>query len=417
MAVSKPNIIDRRKSALGYPSRTSQAGNRRSHNQIKYIGWHYTATTGGSISGHENYWGRTLGWGLGGYTYYIDRAGRIYQNYDWAVRTNGVAGWNTATLNMSLEASNKNNYTAAQIKSREHLTLWLMQELKISAQNVKGHKEFSGQSTACPGYNTSEMNAFRSKLAQLSKTKYSAPKANSGEPWTKVKSEKAMFIATTTIRRREKPAVKSKQTGTIKAGDVIAYNGLFHNDGYSWLEYIDEKDGYQYFPYMEHSEGKPWGKLMSIDDYNSKYVPKVDKIVSQFNVLKKGAKATIGSWASHYQTGERISDWIKGTELVIDDVKTFEKSHSILAYKLKNGNTVIGWVLEQDIVEADKGQKKKEIAEMNKKEESVEKGEAKPIEEKTVEQAKKEEPEAKEEKLKEGQFILNGIKYQITEVK
>lgn len=274
MAISKPKIIDRRTKALGYPNRTSRTGNRRNHSQIKYIAWHYTATTNGSISGHENYWGRTLGWGIGGYTYYIDRKGNIYQNYDWAVRTNGVAGWNTPTLNISVEASNKNNYTDAQVKAREHLTLWLMDQLKVPASRVLGHKEFSGQATACPGYSASEMNAFRSQLAKLSKTKYNAPKATSKDPWTRIKSETGIFIAEYNIVRRDKPTVKANRTGQISAGDVIKYNGLFHADGYSWLEFKDGKGKYQYFPYRQHSEKESWGKLMSEEDYANKYVPK-----------------------------------------------------------------------------------------------------------------------------------------------
>jgi LysM repeat protein len=156
---TKPNMIDRRNKALGGQS------NDRPRSAIKVIVWHYTATNDGSIESHENYWKNHHGWDRGGYHFYIDRKGVIYQNYNVERMTWGVANNNGHTVHISVEAASKKDYLDVQVKAREQLTRWLMSELNISASNVKGHYEVYNN-TSCPGYTKAELDAFRANLAK-----------------------------------------------------------------------------------------------------------------------------------------------------------------------------------------------------------------------------------------------------------
>ena len=169
MSFPKPKIIDRRRQALGYPGHGVYA--KRPLTNIQYIVWHYTATThtgyGATvIANHEAYWKRQHGWEIGGYNYYIDRAGNIFWNYDLAIVTYGAGSVNPRAMHISLEASHKNNYTAAQLKAREELTLWLLtNELKhLGGNAIKGHKEF--MNTSCPGYSIATLNNYRKEFTR-----------------------------------------------------------------------------------------------------------------------------------------------------------------------------------------------------------------------------------------------------------
>ena len=151
--------IDRRNKALGGQNNT------RSKSAIKEIAWHYSATTNSSIENHERYWRNNRGWTYGGYHFYIDRDGNVYQNYNLETISNGVANHNSKIVNICCEASREDNYTQAQIDARHELTLQLMDELNLTADKVKQHGEFSGASTSCAGYTKKQMDAFRSQLA------------------------------------------------------------------------------------------------------------------------------------------------------------------------------------------------------------------------------------------------------------
>lgn len=156
-------INDRRDVALG-----GQRWNRP-ESQITAIAWHYTGVArrlGRFITSHEAYWRDTHKWTVGGYHYYIDAQGNIWQNYNLTTQTNGVGGQNDYIVHISLEAGSAGDYSEAQIKARHDLTLYLMKRLNIKSNRVMGHKEFPNQTTACPGYSTAQMNAFRRKLVE-----------------------------------------------------------------------------------------------------------------------------------------------------------------------------------------------------------------------------------------------------------
>lgn len=155
-------IIDRRADALGGQRKD------RARSAITTIGWHYTAVLRKNrafITNHEAYWRDTLGWDRGGYHFYIDADGQIWQNYDYERITWGVKDNNGYVVHISVEAGNGNDYSPEQVAARDWLTRKIMADLNIPASKVKGHNEIYNNSS-CPGYTKAQMDAFRAKLAQ-----------------------------------------------------------------------------------------------------------------------------------------------------------------------------------------------------------------------------------------------------------
>lgn len=60
-------------------------------------------------------------------------------------------------------------------------------------------------------------------------------------------------------------------------------------------------------------------------------------------------KATISKKATHWQTGERMDNWVKGKTFLAVKTKNVNQSHSKKAYLLMNRGQYLGWLLEQDI--------------------------------------------------------------------
>lgn len=263
--VTKPNMVDRRKSALGYPGHGIYP--KRALSAIKAVVWHYTATDGGFITGHENFWKNSHGWDIGGYHFYIASDGKIYWNYDLEICTYGASSANPWTCHISVEASNKNKYTNAQIKAREHLTLWLLEYLKLPANKVLGHKEVPGNSTSCPGYSTSELNAFRADLAKKLKSGGGARVGTSLKSDVAsgfLRHEYALFKvgAKEGIIVRDRPTLKGKQVATLKHGSSVEYTDVYQNDGYVWIRYSSGKK--DYFVPVREGNKEAWGSFHEI---------------------------------------------------------------------------------------------------------------------------------------------------------
>lgn len=68
--------------------------------------------------------------------------------------------------------------------------------------------------------------------------------------------------------------------------------------------------------------------------------------------LSTGQRVTISTAATHWQTGERMANWVKGNAYQIVQKKNINKSRSREAYLLKNGQYNLGWLMQQDAVEA-----------------------------------------------------------------
>lgn len=158
----RPDIVDRRTIAMGGQSVD------RSLSDITHIAIHYTAVDrllNRTISNHENYWRTEHGWPVGGYHVYIDSQGVVYRNYNYEKFTYGVFGNNDYTVHVSVEANSAENYSEAQLKSRDWVVRKFMKDLNIPADNVKQHKEYGGnESNSCAGYTTSQMNQIRAAL-------------------------------------------------------------------------------------------------------------------------------------------------------------------------------------------------------------------------------------------------------------
>lgn len=502
-------IINRKNQSLGNPPHD------RSISDIIYFVWHYTATNNSFISNHEVFWRDTHGWDRGGYHFYIDRAGNIYQNYDLTQTTWGVGNSNSYTAHVSVEAASKYDYTQAQINARDWLTRAVLPQLNLDGYDMRGHFEVNNNSV-CPGYSSAELSNFRNQLA--SGGAVDAGSVVSGG--TKYKDEHWWMEVNTDIIVRNAPSLSATQTGVMPAGEVIEYTEVHNNDNHMWIKYEGNSGNTLYMPYREIGSSHPdwatpldeapkeekpvtekgeeniytvqsgdtlysiaqanntsvaqlaeWNNLNEndvlsigqelnvagpVDTHDNEVVHTVqsgdtlysiaqeydvtvnqltewnsiDKndilsigqelevtgpmdAPSEFKQLNVGDTATIGIWATHYSTGEEISDWIKGVELTVGDDRT-ERSTE---YRLYNGDTPIGWVLDQDIVEADDGRRSDEIKKMQQQQVLVEQDKVEVVEEKSVEEAKEDEgSEPETYTLKEGQFILNGKKYQIVEI-
>ncbi len=157
------NIIDRRGKSMG-------GGDKRSISSIQNIAIHYSATATGNTSAFENFWKNTHGWNTGGYHEVVLLNGDVELNYNADTISNGVGGQNTRMYNICYVGAGVPN--SAQMKTLIERVNDNLNRFGLSANAVKGHREFSGQSTNCPGLN---MNDFRKSLGGASTVKPSKP--------------------------------------------------------------------------------------------------------------------------------------------------------------------------------------------------------------------------------------------------
>lgn len=143
-------------------SKTPRTNGTRSIRNIKHIARHHSATTDGDWDSFWKYWHNTKGWGTGGYHEIILRDGTVQLCYDPTEITNGVANHNSTTYHITLVGNG--SFTAEQERSWEERALFNMGRFSLSADNVLGHKEFSGASTTCPGV---DMKVVRNRLKSL----------------------------------------------------------------------------------------------------------------------------------------------------------------------------------------------------------------------------------------------------------
>lgn len=140
------------------PSKT-----QRKISQITKIARHHSATTSGDYFAFWNNRWNGLGWGKGGYHEIIIPDGTIQLCYDPIYPTNGIGNHNTNTYHICVVGNGA--FTAAQERAFEERCLLAMQNFGLGPDDVLGHNEFSGTSTACPGIN---MNTVRERLTKLS---------------------------------------------------------------------------------------------------------------------------------------------------------------------------------------------------------------------------------------------------------
>ena len=101
-------------------------------------------------------------WGKGGYHEIILPYGRVQLCYDPIYPTNGIGNHNTNTYHICVVGNGA--FTAAQERAFEERCLLAMENFGLGVEDVLGHNEFKGASTACPGIN---MNVVRNRLKEL----------------------------------------------------------------------------------------------------------------------------------------------------------------------------------------------------------------------------------------------------------
>ena len=272
-------INDRRQHALGGQRTTGRDAGGYAHGRnldgINMIVWHYTAVARSLkrfITDHERYWA-SMNWSRGGYHYYIDADGKIWQNYNHGRLTFGAGNVNTTAIHISVEANSVSDYSKAQIDARDWLTRKLMNDLNISATNVIGHKEAPGQSTSCPGYSVSQLDNFRRELARAVKPepvekvevdkkvplKVSLDnlKFDTNEWGTKIVEAEGNIrvLGTRIMTRFGSPNIKSDRGGWAEPGWRTEFDRLDIAGGYLWARY-SYADRIKYIPIAEVVNGK-----------------------------------------------------------------------------------------------------------------------------------------------------------------
>lgn len=77
-----------------------------------------------------------------------------------------------------------------------------------------------------------------------------------------------------------------------------------------------------------------------------------DTYPNQYAELVEGNIVEVRQQATHYYDGKEINPRVNGQRYVVTGKMNVDKSHSKRAYRLSKDGAHIGWVLEQDIVEA-----------------------------------------------------------------
>ena len=145
---------------------TPRTNGTRKLTAIKNIARHHSAGTTGSWATFWPYWNKSKGWGTGGYHEIILRDGTVELCYDPEEITNGVRGQNSYIYNICLVGNG--SFTPEQEKVFEERARHWMERFGLAVKDVKGHNEFPGQATSCPGIN---MNTVRARLSATPDTK------------------------------------------------------------------------------------------------------------------------------------------------------------------------------------------------------------------------------------------------------
>ncbi len=124
---------------------------------IKFIAVHCTATQPEtSIQTIQKYWQEVLKWKTPGYHFIVEANGKVTELLPVAKVSNGVAGYNSITINVSYiggidkEGKPKDTRTLAQKISLQEL----LEDIKEHYPNavIQGHKDFPKVSKECPSF-------------------------------------------------------------------------------------------------------------------------------------------------------------------------------------------------------------------------------------------------------------------------
>jgi len=133
------------------PQHSSKRYSTRSRSDIKYLVIHHTAIPAEvPIVRIARYHVDSNGWPGIGYHYYIDAQGKIFLVNRMETVAYHAREANSSGLAVCLAGNFMTEIpTEAQLKAAGHLCAWLLQELNLDEEAIKGHSDFI--KTQCPG--------------------------------------------------------------------------------------------------------------------------------------------------------------------------------------------------------------------------------------------------------------------------
>ncbi|TVP88134.1 MAG: N-acetylmuramoyl-L-alanine amidase [Alkalicoccus sp.] len=141
------NIIDRRRKLSKHWTKQYRRGGPPDKITI-----HHSATASGSAESFAGYHVHSLGWPGIGYHFVIGRNGTIEKCWDENVISFHTAGFNSGNIGICLTGNG--SFSSRQLNSLVELTDHLKKKYAIPVSRIKGHREWSGQRTECPGMET-----------------------------------------------------------------------------------------------------------------------------------------------------------------------------------------------------------------------------------------------------------------------
>ncbi|MFQ5854292.1 MAG: peptidoglycan recognition family protein [Anaerolineae bacterium] len=168
--VVRPPIIDL---VHDLPRHVERRYETRTLAQVQQIVIHHTATDPSvGIEAIATKHVDELGWPGIGYHFVIDAGGRIYQTNNLTTVSFHARQANPTTVGITFSGNfDEAMPTEAQLAGGGRLCAYLLRELSLPLENVRGHKDFV--STGCPGRNWVEGAFWRDALiAQIQNAKF-----------------------------------------------------------------------------------------------------------------------------------------------------------------------------------------------------------------------------------------------------
>ena len=160
---------------------------------------------------------------------------------------------------------------------------------------------------------------------------------------------KVMGYNITSSGSSSKPSANGTSSTNFRIGDTVqvqskATNYQTGQKVPSWVK--GQKYKVKQIKNVNQSVSK---KAYLLEGINSWFLEQDLKLVSSSSnskTFKVGDTVTVQSFATNYQTGQKIPNWVKGQKYKIKQVKSVKQSKSKKAYLLDGVNS---WFLEQDV--------------------------------------------------------------------
>jgi N-acetyl-anhydromuramyl-L-alanine amidase AmpD len=174
------------------PKHATDKYKKRSRSDIKTLVIHHSAVAP-SVGPKRiaEYHVKNLNWPGIGYHFLVAEDGIIYQGNEVTTTSYHAAKVNPRGVGICFLGNfNKNVPPEAQLQAGAHLVAWLLQELDLDLETVKGHQEFMG--TACPGNQWLKGKKWKQMLRR-EVAKVQAGEALVGQPTTPAPGTKLFY--------------------------------------------------------------------------------------------------------------------------------------------------------------------------------------------------------------------------------